>query len=214
MRSQAQIAAARKRKAGAASQAAPLLPVVHDCRRSVEETLMKKHLMVGIAVLVALLVGVSCAQSTSGNEASGASNEMVQPSGGDSSRPSIVVADQEITVDDPVGFILIASVVSDGPGWIVIQNDLYGRPGGIVGYAHVDSGESRNVMVRVGIDIATDHLIAELHRDRGRIGVFEYPPPIDAQARTGGRAVMQPFVITAEDTPLLNITALSRITPA
>ncbi|RPJ53970.1 MAG: hypothetical protein EHJ95_01175, partial [Methanobacteriota archaeon] len=62
MRSQAQIAAARKRKAGAASRAALLLlPVVHDCRRSVEETLMKKHLMVGIAVLVALLVGFSCA---------------------------------------------------------------------------------------------------------------------------------------------------------
>jgi hypothetical protein len=175
---------------------------------------MEKHLIVGIAVLVALLIGVSCAQTTSGNIAIGALNETTQLPDEESDDPSITVNDQELEVDRPVGFAFIERVVSDGPGWVVLQNDLYGRPAGIVGYAHVDPGVNRDVRVRVDLDITTDHLIAELHRDRGRIGVFEYPPPIDALARSGGRDVMQSFAITAEDTPLLNLTALSRIAPA
>lgn len=173
---------------------------------------MKKHLIAGIAVLAALLIGASCAQNISGDATVGVSSDMEQLSGGAIEIPSIAVVDQEITVDDPVGYVFIDIVASEDAGWIVIQNDLYGRPGGVVGYAPVDAGVRRNVRVPVDLNIATDHLIVELHRDRGRIGVFEYPPPIDGPVRAGGRTVMQSFAIMAEDTPLLNLTALSRIT--
>ena len=175
--------------------------------------IMKNRQMAGIAVMaVLLMVGVSCAMNTAGDGTPGAMDEerLVD---GESDNPSITVTNQDVIVDPPVGFVFIARVASDGPGWIVIQNDLYGRPGGIVGYAHVDAGVSRNVRVPIDLGIATDHLIAELHQDRGRIGVFEYPPPIDGKARTGGREITQPFAITANGTPLLNITALSRIEP-
>lgn len=102
---------------------------------------------------------------------------------------SIVVADQAVTGNS----ILVASVTSDAPGWVVIHNNLNGAPGGIIGFAPVSAGTSTNVSVPIDPKLATTALFAELHMDLGKQGSFEYPGPDVPVIGPNGMPVMAAF---------------------
>ena len=121
---------------------------------------------------------------------------------------SVTVKDQVITGDGIVGNVTVDEVVSDGPGWIVIHNNLFGHPGGVIGYSPVEPGVNTNVSVTVHTFVATDTLFAVLHHDAGKEGVFEYPVP-DVEQKVDDEIVIVPFNATAENATLMNLTALS-----
>jgi hypothetical protein len=60
------------------------------------------------------------------------------------------------------------------------------------------------------VRIATDHLYAEMHWDRGSPGVFEYPPPIDASATVNGQAVWDTCTVTAGGNNLIYLDQVAR----
>ena len=120
--------------------------------------------------------------------------------------PSVIVNDQVAMGDNMIANVTIAQVVSDGPGWIVIHNDLFGHPGGAIGYAQVDSGNNSNLTVTIHTLVATERLFAVLHYDRGELGVLEYPL-IDTEQKAGDMMVIEPFNLgTTWDATLLNLT--------
>lgn len=105
--------------------------------------------------------------------------------------PSVTVNDQAI--ED--GTVTVASVVSDGPGWIVIHIEEDDAPGPVIGFEAVADGENTDVVVEIDVDMATETLYAMLHADTGEEGVYEFPdadPPVQVE----GEVVMQAFAIT------------------
>lgn len=154
---------------------------------------MKRHWLAIAAVLAACCVGPVSAQA--GAETSETPNA------------SITVKDQMIPGDGVVGNVTVDEVVSDGPGWVAIHNNLFGHPGGVIGYAPVESGENKDVKVTVHTFVATDTLFAVLHHDVGKEGVFEYPIP-DIEQRVDGEIVIEPFNATAENVTLMNLEDL------
>ncbi|MCJ7659717.1 MAG: hypothetical protein MUO67_11255, partial [Anaerolineales bacterium] len=85
--------------------------------------------------------------------------------------PSVVVEDQSIES----GQVTIASVVSDGAGWLVVHTQADGKPGPILGFSPVDDGENSAVLVEIDAANATETLYAMLHTDAGEMGTFEFP---------------------------------------
>lgn len=85
--------------------------------------------------------------------------------------PSVTVADQ-VSTD---GMVIISSIVSDGPGWLVIHADNgEGRPGPVIGYRAVNDGETESLAVSIDTSMATPTLFAMLHSDTGEVGVYEF----------------------------------------
>jgi hypothetical protein len=105
--------------------------------------------------------------------------------------PSVTVSDQPI-VDN---MVTVDTVVSDGPGWIVIHADDNGSPGTVLGHTAVSDGENTNVMVELATEGRTEMLWAMLHQDTGTVGTYEFPggdPPVTLD----GNIVMQSFMVT------------------
>jgi hypothetical protein len=150
---------------------------------------MKNYWLVIAAVLAACCVGL-------------VSGEI-----GATTNASITVKDQAIPGDGVVGNVTVDEAVSNGTGWLVIHNNLFGHPGGVIGYAPVKPGVNTNVTVTVHTFVATDTLFAVLHHDAGREGVFEYPVP-DVEQKVDGAIVIVPFNVTAENATLMNLTGL------
>ncbi|MFW5638047.1 MAG: DUF7282 domain-containing protein [Methanoculleus sp.] len=154
---------------------------------------MKNHWLVIAAVFAACCIGPISAQTDA--EANATSNA------------SITIKDQMIPGDGVVGTVTVEKVVSNGTGWVAIHNNLFGHPGGVIGYAPVKSGENQDVKVTVHTFVAADTLFAVLHHDFGKEGVFEYPVP-DVEQRVDGEIVIVPFNATAENITLMNLTEL------
>jgi len=154
---------------------------------------MQKHWLIIAAVLAACCIGFVSAQNATGTN--------------ETTNASITVADQMVEGDAVVGNVTVDEVVSNGTGWLVVHNNLFGHPGGVIGYAPVESGANTNVTVTIHTFVATDTLFAVLHHDAGREGVFEYPAP-DVEQMVGGEIVIVPFNVTAENATLLNLTSL------
>lgn len=121
--------------------------------------------------------------------------------------PSINVLDQAIVN----GAINIAEVTSNGPGWVVIFNDVESRPYMGIGYSPVNDGVSRNITIVVKTSALTGTLYAALYNDLGRGGVFEYPGP-DAPQMANGQPVLMPFEITnfGQVTPAIQPSAINQ----
>lgn len=163
--------------------------------------MMNPHRLIILSILLASLAGVAYCQSEM-NETTGA-NETTGIT------PSVTVVDQTAAGNSVIANVTVAEAVSDGPGWVVIHNNLFGHPGGVVGYTHVDSGISSNVSVTIHSFVATDSLYAVLHSDSGEAGVFEYPV-IDTEQMAEGQIVIRPFnVSTSWDAMLMNLTAMA-----
>jgi len=118
--------------------------------------------------------------------------------------PSVNVENQAIVEDS----VTIASVVSDGPGWLVVHTDAGGQPGPVLGYSPVSDGENRNVSVLIDSSDATQTLYAMLHSDAGTVGTYEFPGS-DAPVLVEGMMVSPAFQVTggAAAAPATNPTA-------
>ena len=108
--------------------------------------------------------------------------------------PSVTVEDQ--AVDDGANTVTIASVTSDGPGWIVIHADSDGSPGPVIGHEAVADGENTPVVVTIDPEGLTPTLLAMLHVDAGEEGIYEFPGD-DVPARVDGTIVMSSFDVTS-----------------
>jgi hypothetical protein len=99
--------------------------------------------------------------------------------------PSVRMADQIVVRGDnapnmgdvsttvqPV--VVASSVVSDGPGFLVIHTDNNGAPGPVAGYAAVENGVNLDVMVSLDLLPATPVLFPMLHVDTCEIGTYEF----------------------------------------
>jgi len=106
--------------------------------------------------------------------------------------PSVTVADQEIAGSK----VIIAEVVSNGPGWLVIHAQADGKPGSILGYSPVVDGTNADVMVEIDGAKATETLYAMLHTDAGKVGTWEFPDGPDAPVKVGEQVVTPAFVVT------------------
>jgi glucose/arabinose dehydrogenase len=141
--------------------------------------------------------------------------------------PTITVEDQ--AVED--GMVTVASVTSDGPGWLVIHADDNGAPGEVLGYTALEDGENMDVVVDIDTDLATETLHAMLHSDLGVEGTYEFPGD-DAPVQFEGETVHAAFTVTGldveaqpevaaqptvtatvETTPTTTVTATEETTP-
>jgi len=87
------------------------------------------------------------------------------------------------------------SVLSDGPGWLVIHADGgQGSPGPVIGQALVEDGVNIDVIVEVDPAGVTPTVFPMLHVDTGEAGVYEFgqvegadgPVMVDGQVLTFG----------------------------
>jgi hypothetical protein len=115
----------------------------------------------------------------------------VAPSVAAQMTPSVTVSDQAIAN----GTVTVASVDSDGPGWIVIHTQQDGAPGPIIGHAPVSDGSNSDVVVEVDAAAATDTLFAMLHTDAGTVGTYEFPGD-DVPVKVNDQVVTPPFNVT------------------
>jgi hypothetical protein len=117
--------------------------------------------------------------------------------------PSITVSDQ---VSD--GSVVIDSVTSDGPGWVVVRGVSGGsRPGPVLGQTSVGAGTTENVRVSLTLDLATPQLFAVLHTDDTNVGAWDFGAEsgADAPVLAGDTPVQQLFtayVIQMSDQPV------------
>ncbi|HOI13378.1 MAG TPA: hypothetical protein PLG75_05940 [Methanoculleus sp.] len=116
-----------------------------------------------------------------------------------------VTMTQTIEGNETIANVTIDEVVNDGPGWIVVHDNLFGALGGAVGFSPVDSGTNSNVTVTIYVLAATDRLTAKLHTDLGQQGAFEYPA-IDVPQMVDDQPVTANFSITAENFTVKNLT--------
>lgn len=93
--------------------------------------------------------------------------------------PNMRVADQIVVhgdgmmMDDMMGSTVTGSVLSDGPGFLVIHSDNGGAPGPVLGFAAVAAGYNADVAVELEGDV-TPVLFPMLHVDTGEVGTYEF----------------------------------------
>jgi heme/copper-type cytochrome/quinol oxidase subunit 2 len=104
------------------------------------------------------------------------------------------------------GKVVVARVVSSGPGWIVIHTQADGKPGPVIGYSAVRSGVNENVVVVVDSKKVTPNLYAMLHADVGTVGSYEFPGA-DAPVFVGGVMVNVPFAVGRAQVMRIDIKA-------
>jgi plastocyanin len=110
--------------------------------------------------------------------------------------PSVTVADQEIVEDR----VIIAEVVSDGPGWLVIHAQADGKPGPILGYSAVVEGSNTALQVAIDTSSVTETLYAMLHTDAGELGAWEFPNGPDGPVTVGDQIVTPAFMVKRQAT--------------
>jgi hypothetical protein len=97
--------------------------------------------------------------------------------------PNMRVASQIVLMGDnaPAGMmmndmgtgVMAASVLSQGPGFLVIHSDNGGSPGPVLGFAPVSDGLNRDVFVEISGEI-TPVVFPMLHVDTGAVGTYEF----------------------------------------
>jgi hypothetical protein len=118
--------------------------------------------------------------------------------------PSITVGNQDIINSR----VVVQKVVSDGPGWVVIHEDINGAPGPVLGYAAVQDGVNPDVVVAIDSQKATSKLFAMLHTDKGTVGVYQFPGP-DVPVFSAGVMVNVPFaVLNAPGKPVAQASSM------
>ncbi len=117
---------------------------------------------------------------------------------------SVVVNDQASDGSS----VVVARVVSKGPGWIAIHNQQNGALGPAIGHAAVKDGENANVVVPLDKSQATPVMYAMLHVDTGQVGVYEFPGP-DVPAMLNGQMLAPPFKITLGQAPATQLPSIT-----
>jgi hypothetical protein len=93
------------------------------------------------------------------------------------------------------GFVDVATAVSVGPGWVVVFADDNGAPGDLLGYASVHDGINLDIPVPWSYAPRPGWYIAELHKDAGTVGKYEYPGPDGPVLGADGMPVMERFFL-------------------
>jgi len=92
--------------------------------------------------------------------------------------PHMRISDQTVVssdISDAMGsMLLVKSVLSDGPGFVVIHaDDGEGAPGEVIGFAGIDDGLTTDLTVNID-GTPTPILFPMLHVDTGTIGEYEF----------------------------------------
>jgi hypothetical protein len=74
-------------------------------------------------------------------------------------------------------YLIVYTVKSDQPAWVVFHADDFGSPGQILRYIFVKSGTHKIVKTEVLGDMRSEQVHVMLHEDLGTIGLFEFPGP-------------------------------------
>ncbi len=102
--------------------------------------------------------------------------------------PAVTVKDQEYDGTT----VIVADVFSPGPGWMVIHSQVDGSVGPAIGMVHVNSGDNKNVAVKIDPTQTTAVMYAMLHTDAGVVGKYEFPGP-DVPAMLNGAMIAPSF---------------------
>jgi hypothetical protein len=114
-----------------------------------------------------------------------------------------VIATQQIVTDTFVA----DSVLSDGPGWLVIHANADGAPGEVIGAEFVEDGYNTDVAVSLNTDAEiTPVLFPMLHVDTGEAGAYEFgevegadgPVTVDGNVLTFPMLVAPSFTASAQ----------------
>lgn len=74
-------------------------------------------------------------------------------------------------------YLVVYTIKSDRPAWVVFHADDFGSPGQILRYIFVESGTHKIVKTEVLGDMGSEQVHVMLHEDLGTIGLFEFPGP-------------------------------------
>ncbi|MEM1348672.1 MAG: hypothetical protein AAGI01_08970, partial [Myxococcota bacterium] len=125
---------------------------------------------------------------------------------------AVTVADQ---LADPANQVVVASVVSVGPGFVVLhEEDGAGVIGDAIGFEGVSDGDSADVTVSLERDaVDGETLYAMLYVDAGAEGIYEFPGPDAPALDAGGVVIASPFVVSVEDTAVTpSVTVRDQVT--
>jgi len=122
-----------------------------------------------------------------------------------SGTPSVRVRDQEYDGTT----VIVADAFSQGPGWMVIHNQVNGSLGPAIGYTRVNDGDNKNIVVKIDPSQTTPVMYAMLHTDAGTVGKYEFPGP-DVPVMINGEMLSPSFKATvhsdaANITPALSV---------
>lgn len=157
---------------------------------------MPRKILIGFFLItILILTGASCSRS----------QVSLLPSKGNLSQeiyfPLITASPQPVKD----GKVIIDSVSTDRDVWLVIHKEDNKEPekGEVVGYVPLSEGNHKNIEVKVNLPPeSTLVLIAILHIDAGKEGIFEFPgediPVISPIASRSDVPVMMPFPVISE----------------
>jgi hypothetical protein len=147
------------------------------------------------AAVVAVLAAVSLAGCRSGSPAA---NVPLPPTTTTTQLPAGTVTGALVASDQKgTDAIKVVSVTIEGaPGWLAIHADDAGRPGVVVGKAHIPEGTTRDVVVHLDLPSPDGLYWPILHVDAGTVGTWEFPGP-DTPVKVGTSLVMKRVKLTA-----------------
>jgi predicted lipoprotein with Yx(FWY)xxD motif len=168
----------------------------------------KKSIKLTITLLVIPFMIALTACSSLVNAANGLVKPSTQPvvvAATASGNPLVTVKDQEYDGTT----VIVADVFSQGPGWIVIHNQVNGSLGPPIGYTQINSGDNKNIAVKIDPSQASPVMYAMLHQDAGILGKYEFPGP-DVPVMFNGEMLSPSFKATihsegADFTPALTV---------
>lgn len=112
-----------------------------------------------------------------------------------------VIANQQIVFDTFVA----ESVLSEGPGWLVIHADGGGVPGQVIGAQFVEAGYNADVAVSLNTDAGiTPVVYPMLHEDTGAEGEYEFGEVdgADLPVQVNGSVLTFPMLVAPSFTAL------------
>ncbi len=108
----------------------------------------------------------------------------------------LITRDQPISEDNTV---VVPLVVTDVPAWVIVQADIEGIAGTMLGRTWVPPGVSRDVVVEVEPAGMTDRVFVTLYFDAGTAQEFEYPDGPDVPLQRNRGLIQSPFRVLAAE---------------
>jgi predicted lipoprotein with Yx(FWY)xxD motif len=142
-----------------------------------------------IPIMIILTACSSFANASSGQVKPPTQPAMIVTS--TSGSPSVKVKDQEYDGTT----VIVPDAFSQGPGWIVIHNQVNGSLGPAIGYTHINSGDNKNIAIKIDPAQASPVMYAMLHQDAGVVGKYEFPGP-DVPVMFNGEMLSPSFKAT------------------
>jgi len=150
---------------------------------------MNKNLIISTLILLALLALTSCSPSIIPITGLQAQPSPVATAAGN---PLVTIHNKEYDGTN----VIVEDAFSQGPGWLVIHNQVNGGVGEAIGETHVDNGDNKNIIVKIDPNKATPVMYAMLHKDGGTVGKYEYPGPDEPVYDASGAMITPAFKAT------------------